>query len=294
MKTRTLFLFILWIPVLLLGQEEAIDYAEGRDTYHQFENGQVAYLLADRVNIRDKASTEGAIIANLGIGTAVTIVRRSSYLLRLNGFETNWYKVLFEDQGIEKKGYVWGGLIAEGRVQSTKDKTIHFLYGIASYKKQSNETYPKYRLKLQVRACRANQELAKLEFETSGFLEIFHGFGNYGDRGLKKIQDVLEFNESQERCAGFNGNTVIFWDGNVLHKVVTLYPGSDVPYYATDDLIFPADKGGVAGQIIRDQQEGWYDIDKEKDIVESHKKVAYIWTGSSLKQTKVLADKSTD
>ena len=71
--------------------------------YHQYSADDICYLLADRVNLRDQASTKGKVIANLPIGTEITIIKKTALTLRLKGFESNWYKI----KANEKQGYIW-------------------------------------------------------------------------------------------------------------------------------------------------------------------------------------------
>lgn len=288
---RTLLLLILLsLNINLFAQEEYVNYADGTTTYHEFEEGQESYLLADNVNVRSSTSTTSTVVANLPIGTKVKIIEKSRAKLRLNGFKTNWYKISFKSSNNVSTGYVWGGLIAEGTIVSAKDTDILFMYGVASLKANAEGKFPEKLLKIQLRACKENKELSRISIDSDGSLNIYHWLGNRGNRGLNKVEDIIEFGESEQACAGMNAYHIVFWDGKDLLPVTTLYPGGDAPYYASDDLIFPSDPKGVKGKIIRDQQEGWYDDETEKDIVERHKQVAYIWTGEVLKKTKVLID----
>jgi hypothetical protein len=292
---RTLLLLLL-VALTNIGfaQEKYIDYTHGNNKYHQFEVGTASYLLADNVNVRSNPSSKGDVVTNLPIGTAIKIVEMSDKKLRLNGFETNWYKVSFKANNSVATGYVWGGLIAEGSIKGTNSK-VQFLYGIASVKKEKNENNEAYAfdgITIQVRACENQKELSKLEFKAAGhYLGISHWLGNYGKKGLENVEDVIEFGESEEMCGGTNGYNFIFWDGKKLLYVTTLYPEGDGGYYRSDNLIFPSDKGGEKGKLIKEQIEGSYDEEKEEDIIASHKKVEYVWTGKKLKQTKVLLDK---
>lgn len=277
---KNLWVILLFCTQLLVAQ-----------TYHQFEAGDECYLIADNVNVRATASTKGDIIANVPIGTKVEIVKQSAEKIRLKGFKTNWYKVKFTAEGKEQTGYVWGGLIAEGAVVCQADGAVLFLYGIERVKTQNKGEYAYNDVELQLRACKNNQELSKVTFEGAGMLSIFHGIKNFGSRGVRGVLDVVEIEESQEMCAGINLYNVVFWDGKKLSHVIALNPGGDAPYYASDELIYPSDKKGTRGVIIRDQQEGYWDEESNKDVIESHKRVEYIWTETGLKKNKVLIDK---
>jgi uncharacterized protein YgiM (DUF1202 family) len=293
MRIILLLLLLLSLENVGFAQEEEayVDYAEGNEKYHQFKVGTSSYLLADNVNVRATPSSKGSIVINLPIGTAVKIVEKSDKQLRINGFKTNWYKVSFKAENKAITAYVWGGLIAEGSVMSANSK-VRFLYGIASFKTGYEAEMGAEQAMIQVRACKNKQQLSKIELRNAGnYLNIYHWLGNYGNKGLENVEDILEFGESKRMCAGLNAYNMIFWTGKKLVYATALYPGVDAPYYASDNLIFPSDKGGEKGKIIKEQIEGWYDDEKEVDVIERHKRVEYIWTGEKLKQTKVLIDK---
>jgi uncharacterized protein YgiM (DUF1202 family) len=293
---RTLLLLLL-VSLANIGfaQDEYVNYIQGNQKYHQFEVGEERYLLADNVNVRAEASSKSPVVTNLPIGTVVKIIEVSDEKLRLNGFKTNWYKISFAANNKVTKGYVWGGLIAEGAIICSSDSKVLFLYGIASVKKETKEEYTTEKGVIQLRACKNKEELSKIELKTAGnYLNIFHWLGNYGNKGLTNVEDIIEFAESEQMCGGINAYNIIFWDGKKLKHAITRYPAGDAPYYASDDLIFPSEKGGVKGKIIGDKEEGWYDEEKQAEVVRSHKQVEYIWTGDLLKQTKVLIDKEYD
>lgn len=292
---RTLLLFVLLsLANAGFAQDDAVNYVEGNNKYHTFEVGDKRYLLADNVNVRATASSKAAIVTNLPIGTAIEITEVSDEKLRLSGFKINWYKVSFKSKDRATEGYVWGGLISEGTIACANDPSVQFLYGVASLRKNKEGDYPTQKLTLQLRACKNNKELSKIKIENETEIEMFHYIKNYGNKGLDKIKDIIELGESQSVCAGYNGYNMVFWDGQKLTYVTTLTPGGDGGYYSSDDLIFPSDKGGERGKIINDQKVG-YDVgEAEESILESHKRVEYVWTGEKLKQTKILVDKKYD
>lgn len=293
MKTL-LLLLLLSLANTGFAQEDAVNYAEGNNKYHTFEVGDKCYLLADNVNVRAAASSKAAVVTNLPIGTAIEIVAISDEKLRLHGFKINWYKISFESKDGATEGYVWGGLISEGTIACANDPSVQFLYGVASLRKNKEGDYPTQKLTLQLRACKNNKELSKVEMESNTQIGVYHYIKNYGNKGLDKIKDIIELGESEGFCGGYNGNSMFFWTGEKLIYVRTLMSSGDSGYYSSDDLILPSDKGGQKGKVINDQKVG-YDVgEAEESILESHKRVEYVWTGEKLKQTKVLVDEKYD
>lgn len=279
MKKLLLLLFLI-TSQFLIAQEDA---------YHQFEDNATCYLIADNVNVRESASSKGKVVANIPIGTEVKILKKADEVLKLNGFETNWYKVEFKAQDKIQSGYVWGGLIADGWVESTSDKSIKFMYAIASCKIEEKEYYTDYNIKIQLRACKNNKEIAKLEFDTRGDLNIWHQLENLGNKGLSNVKDVLFYSVSQQMCAGVNAYATVFWDGTKLIFVAEQTPGADAPVFSSDDFIYPSDEGGKKDRIFREEKSG--ESTDDGDVLDIHKKVEYQWTGTELKKIKVLIDK---
>lgn len=293
MKNR-FFVCVIILATTLLSFAHPTKNLDGYEGYHQFAEGAECRLLADNVNIRESASKTATVLVNIPIGTEVTIVENTNEEMTMNGFTCTWYKVTFKHEGTKKEGYVWGGLIADGWGVSEKDPDVLFLYGVASCKKEKEPSYREYVLKLQMRACKNNKEVSKIEFEAAGDLKIWHAISTTTGRGIAGINTIIQFEESQQMCAGINGYTIIFWDTQKLIYATMLRPGGDAPMFATDDLIFPEDEGGVKGKIIRDEQVGEYQDTENgegKEVIESHLRVEYTWTGTTLKKGKVLINK---
>lgn len=284
-----LFLFIIFALSSITLQ------AQTSYTFHKFQKGDACYLLADNVNVRAEASSSAKVVDNLPIGTAIKIVAKDRQTLKLNGIRRSWYEISYLVKGSKKTGFVWGGLIATGSAKDDKSGVL-FLYGLASLKKGSNEYNGEK--EVQIRACKDNKELSKITFEATNYSEISNSLSCGGNRGVSNIDNILEYDESQEMCGGANIYVVIFFSNNKLSLVSTLYPGADAPYYFSDHLIFPEDENGVKGRIIHEVQEGyWEENDSEeggKDVIEKHRKVECIWTGKGLKEIKVLIDKKEE
>ncbi len=290
-KTFLTLISLCFLVTFLFAQERdtPVSVHSQHNHYHEFEDGEETYLIADRVNVRSEPSSKAKVVDNIPIGTKITVLKNSYKTLTLKGFTANWYKIQYG----RKTGYVWGGLIAEGSVKGIKANSVRFLYGVKAYATKKTEYgYEEEVVTIQVRVCKDNEELSQVEFDAVGGLSIAHWITAFGNLGLSDIKEVLEINVSQQMCAGTNANYVLFWDGQKIHYVKELRPGGDVPYFYSDDLIFPVHKGGEKGKIFGEQISGEYGEEEgAEDIIESHKKVEYKWTGTKLVQTKVLIDK---
>ncbi len=266
--------------------------AQGHNQYHYFAENDTCYLLADNVNVRNLASSKGDIIANIPIGTQVVILEQSTEKLTLHGLELPWYQVKFDTL----VGYIWGGLIADGWIQSPNDKDLIFMYGVSSCRSKNLEWDTKAKqVKLQIRACKNNKELSKLELNAVGSLEnMFRTINISGNKGLSSLKNIVNISLSQEMCGGINEEYVIFWQKEKLYYAFALSPWADVPIVIEDRLIFPTDKGGKKNIIIQEKKRLEYiDDSLEKAVIDYHKKIEYKWTGTKLKLGKVLVDKKT-
>ena len=191
------------------------DYTYGKNyMYHSFEEGQECKLVADNVNVRSAASTKGDILANIPIGTDLKILQQSEKTLRLKGFTSNWYKVSFENKGKTQSGYVWGGLIADVWISSKIDNDLIFLFGAERFKKIEHEGgWIEEKITAQMRACKKNKELSKLSFDLGGGLNVSRWIGSLGDKSVSGVKEVLSAGASQDMCAGYYGENIVFWDG---------------------------------------------------------------------------------
>ncbi|MGH1336194.1 MAG: hypothetical protein ACRBFS_08705 [Aureispira sp.] len=297
MMKKILLLVGLLLTYQSWAQEEttALHTVSGNTIQHEFEVGVQTYLLADKVNVRTRPSSKATISVNLPIGTPITILRKSKDKLYLNGFRAFWYEVSFAATKGISKGYVWGGLIALGNLSGAGQEDVLFLYGIASVSTKKEEGYERQVVKMQVRACKNEKEASKVTFPSVGNLRhAYHTFSNYGNRGVHTIVDVLEYEESQEFCGGENPTTVLFWDGEKLHKVTTLYAVSDPPVFAFKTITYPNENGGIPYRLIVEEKEGWYEEETEKEVLEVHKKIACVWIKDELEEFKVLLDKKRE
>lgn len=276
---------IFFVQFNSFAQDDQEDYYL-KNGYHTFKIGSTQRLLADRVNVRASASTKGEIVANIPIGSKVKILEESSKTLKLNGFDAPWYEVSFETNGKEQKGYVWGGLIAEGYKKSENNDGVTFYYGIASVKSKSEGEYSYEEIQIQLRAAKAGKEIDKIEFEAIGSLTTSHNMSNKGSRGLKNVEAILNLSFSDQMCAGADGDVVVFWNDQKLHYVQALHSGSDIPVFASEKFIYPKDKGGKKDRVIFAEEAGEYGENADDVTYNYQRKTEYIWTGTKLKKSK--------
>lgn len=263
--------------------------AQDGGTYAEFDDKSTAVLASDRVNIRESASTKAAVLATPPIGTTVTIEGSSETLLKQNGLEAPWYRVRFNQNGTNKTGYVWGGLISENVEYQTKTD-VQFVYSVESVKyetvKYDGGEYETHSLRLQVRACKDGKELHKLSFDAVGGLMYTHQLFVDDAKGIPLVKNVLQFDFPGESCGSESGTVYVFWDGKQLLLAKQTSSFADYPVFAHEELLFPTDEGGKAGKLLLKTESGEYEEDKEEPTYNERSTKIFTWTGSELKLEK--------
>jgi hypothetical protein len=250
---------LLFILLLAAISSNSFAQNEAYNPYEQLKIGQQHYLIADQVNIRAAATTSSAKVGQLSISTTIILEEKSPETLTLNGLTAPWYRISFQQNGQSKNGYIWGGFIALGYLQDPDYPNTLFLYGFSRKMKDMVNGYPRSQLYMQVRACAENREISKVEFEALGVLATGLDATITDNKGVKGIQNILQFSFNDGYCGGAFGMQVVFWDGLKLHHIRKLNNGFDMPYFKHEFFIYPDDNLGVKDMIILQMEEGRYD-----------------------------------
>lgn len=270
----------LWVIALLFMTFQI--HAQVEETaYANFYQDSTYYIIADKANIRSNADTASEVISKLAIGEKIKIIEVVDQTYTKNGYTANWYKVQYNNKDYKTEGYIWGGLIASKTLISTTDKDLYFMYAVNKVIKKEyyDEVY------IQVRACKNNVQLAKLDMKAVGSIRTYNTAESMGAKGVKGIKDIFKINFSDGYCAGSFGDAYFFWDGKALFHVKTLDEGFDAPYSATNVFIFPTDTKGKKGYIINKSESGYYG-DDDKYHLEDWERITYKWDGSKLVAVK--------
>jgi hypothetical protein len=250
------------------------DEENANSIFREFYDGEVAYLMADSVNVRETADIKGKMLDRLPIGTKITIVEQSEWSLNLNGFSAPWYLV---EYGTKKKGYVWGGKIAftSFRSSGNTDYVIHF----------GPEKYEDGQMTYQLRVEKNHKELQRISVKGFGNPDKEHTCTNYGDRGLTTVDDVIYITGDAQYCADAGGSVVLFFSGGKLIEAKRLMVGADAPMFWSDELIFPADMEGKKDVILFHEEVGEVGDDNELHY-ETNQTTKWKWDGKSLVTTR--------
>lgn len=242
-------------------------------------------LLADAVNLRAEADAKAELVATLPIASKLEVLEQSENKLTLNGITAPWYKVKFEHEGKSKEAYVWSGFIAQ-EVEYDQKQDLYFLLGpaSASINKKASEYGGYQEMKFQIRAAKGSKQLSKVLIPQGVSQITYFKLKLMGNKGFSPIKNILEFHFNEDMCAGANGQHTLFWDGKQLVYIEALYSGSDAPVFGKEYYIYPNDKGGKKGFIIKRSIEGEYVGDKEELSRDDH--TPYVWYENSLRALK--------
>lgn len=250
--------------------------------YNKFKDGQTAYLLADRVNVRTDASTSSKVIAQLPIGEAVKIIdAHVGNEITIKGYSAGWSKIEFLHKEKLQRGYIWSGLLAIMRIKEKKDKT-QFLFGVERL--VNNEFMNK--IEVQLRAAVGDKELDKIVFDAIGDESYYMGYTIMDGKGLKNIQNIIRISFNYDACDYPNGYAYVFWTGKKFIMMGETVDASSAGLFGSDtEVIFPADKGGKKEQIITIRTM-WDEFNEDTGEYDEVKKETAIlhWDGKAVKK----------
>ena len=222
--------------------------------YGEFKVDRTVCLFGDKVNVRSKPSTTATVVANLPIGTEVTIVEKTDVTFTIGGYNTNWYYVKFLDKGEEKTGYVWGGLISMASIKIPNPGAADdlFVCSITSWTAQTNFT-------MTGRLVRNGQVIHTIDFEpiSMGFFdpgEYHHCvcIGVSDGHGFKGVKNIVSLEFVYGACGYENGKILLFWDGSKLYyagKASAVFEAGVFNYFYS--IVYPDDEKNGLSNILK-------------------------------------------
>lgn len=253
--------------------------AQISDTIVLFEKNQIAYLLADSVNIRKEPNTNSTVVAKLAIGTKIKILDKSNTASKINNITMPWYLVQFNNN---EKGYVWGGKIAQTSFRSNKNTDIVFHFGLD--KVENGDNY------YQIRVEYLNKELQRLSFKAFSGYQKRHTCTNISNKGLSSIDDIIQVDGFGESCGDDAGSIVFFWSNKKLYFIEKMYDEVDGEFFSRTFFIYPSDMEGEKDCIVKKEEIGEALLDENNMgswngynvKYEKNKRTVYKWNGSKL------------
>lgn len=242
-------------------------------------------LLADAVNLRAAANTESELVATLPIASKLEVLEQSKNKLTLKGITAPWYKVKFKHEGQNKEAYVWSGFIAQ-KVEYDQKQGIYFLLGpaTATIDKKASEYGGYQEMKFQIRAAKSGKQLSRVLIPQGISEMTYFQLKLMDNKGFTPIKNILEFHFNEDMCAGANGQHTLFWNGKQLVYIDVLYSGSDAPAFREEYYIYPNDKGGKKGFVIKRSISG-EDLETA-EVIHRDESTPHVWYENSLRALK--------
>lgn len=240
--------------------------------------GDYHYLLADKVNLRAKPTTDSEVIMNLPIGSELLLLKRSDSISVINNIQSNWYKVKVN----QKTGWLWGGLIATYAFGSESDPSVKFVAGLEKRieGKGGGWFIPVY----QIRAFKNNQEIDKMSVKSFG--RSFDNIQNIGRKGVENVDDILAFHvPCIGGCGCSTGEVYVFWNNNKFYNAGTTEGMADADYSFYEIFIFPSAIAGEAPYIIKKTGRVNEEKTREEKVVRQVITEYYLWNGTELYKT---------
>jgi len=234
------------------------------------------YLFGDKVRVREAADKDAKILAELQIGTQITLLAEAGEKMEMNGVEAPWYKVRFENGGKKAEGFIWGNLIAKAGAKSKGG----LLFAFATSRGKKEDGYTRYISEMRV--IKNGKLIAQATADEGAEFISRQKLTLQPGRGFTGVENIVKVQFEQEYCAGKGNSLFFFWTGKKLIFVHSSNDGADAPYYSTEAQLYPDEKGGSPDQLVLLRESG--DSGAPKSV--EKKRVVLTWKNGKLSGKK--------
>lgn len=246
-------LALLSFLIISIQTQAQVPGREGYDLWgSSFGENKQWWVYGNKVLVRNDSSSTGKVIDTVFLGDKVELLRKTSAFSTNNNIYAPWVEVKY---GAGKKGYVWLGLMA---FQQLNKGDTSFLYGLEKIAASTRVPgFEETKYYIGIKAACNNKLLDKKEWaiagdESSSFAES----KLLGNMGLANTHEILRINIGGEACGIPTNYYYHGWNGQRLLSLPGKYTVGDADvFYHSETLLFPAEKGGLPGYIIKLVQE---------------------------------------
>lgn len=233
-------------------------------------------LHADRVNVRATPSSEGKVVDNLPMASAISVEELLEKSFKMGEVTARWVKISYQKDGKTKSGYIWSGLIALTSYQEA-DLTATFGYNTAA-KNSSKEG--------QLRLSLKGKEIASVNFDSPiNWISNSPELVPVGKKGFTGLQNIFTLNYSEDYCGGAAYAEYVFWTAeNKLVHVHTTSEGADAPVFASETQTFPEDEGGKPNCLHIKRESGEMNEEGE-EVINEREDFWLKWDGKQMRKT---------
>jgi len=229
--------------------------------WNHFSNDSVNYVFADTAFVRTAPSAVNTPISDtLFAADIVTILENSEPLLSLKGISCPWMYISYKKDSVEKKGYIWSGLLAFNALRRGDTKFVCGANRIVVRDTTINGSKDRVKVcSIGIKVFRKGNKLASTQFNVLYYEELFN-FVKAEARsglGLKNVENIVSVTISGEAC---DIPTDTYYFGFRANEIVPIYNIENISsaglYYHDERLFFPAEKGGKENMIIWKMENG--------------------------------------
>ncbi len=245
---------LLLLSCLLFGNARA--QGVEHDLYiWNFQKGGFSYVFASKANVRIAPSVTAPVKDSLPAGTKLSIAEVADGLETHNGFSAPWLKVKYRTATDSAEGYIWGGLMA---IAVSNYNNITYLNGVHHMRSATAiESLQNPKLTIGLREVidgAVKKEITWLVPLDESF--SFTEMKLLGNPGLENVQNVVRIMYSGEAC-GVPANYYYYGvnEKDLLPLPTKMNVGDAGVYYHSESLLFPNEKGGKPGKIVKFTEE---------------------------------------
>lgn len=173
------------------------------------------YVSANNVRIRDAASTAGAVVATLPIGTWGKVLETSDNAENLLGKTAHWYKISINN---DLEGWIFGGLTLAATADERFSAALSVINSqIDTDKKPLHDLMQTLEFTESVKEM-ASHSLEKADLDLAFFILLDHIYwtfkvvGKYGEISHKAVNDYKNICYYHENAAQYFVKPEAFWE----------------------------------------------------------------------------------
>lgn len=238
---------------------------------------------AKKAMIRKGPSVNEPALDSLSSGDKVMFREQAKVNSSIKGIYAPWIKVEYSKNDKTVTGYVWLGLLG---FHAFEKGDTSFVYSIESASLQKSvPDFTETRLLISLKAIHKSEIIASKEWtvpadESTSFVQG----KTLGNVGLQNLHEVFRLTFSGEACGVPSNYYYHGWDGKKLFDLPGKYTVGDAGvFYHWESLLFPNEKGGKPGYIIKLIEEEELVQEETATQKEKFKKSngseVYIWNG---------------
>jgi len=213
------------------------------------------YVYASKAMVRQSPAADAVLLDSVPAGTKMESTDLVKTFTVARGIHAPWVKVRYSKGDQEKTGYVWVGSLAFKNL--VKGDTA-FIYGIDKVlSKKVDADYSEYTLHIGIKAIYNHTLLDEKKWTINGDESSSYADAKLlGNMGLQNTHEILRINIGGEACGVPTNYYYHGWNGQHFFDLPTKYSVGDAGvFYHSETLLFPAEKGGRPGHIIKLMEE---------------------------------------